>query len=303
MTGFRTALFGLVFALLSVAAPLAAEPADRTRFSDRPAEVSRHFAEGDGAQIHYRRAGAASDHAPLVLLHQSPNSSQIFVEFMAEMGADRIVYAPDTSGFGQSDLPSAQPDIAAYASAMAQFMDASALGKVDLLGYHTGAAIAIEIARQHPERVRRLILVGIPAFTPAEADAFDASPWPRPLDAEGVQIAEEWKRSLQWRGKGQSDASVRRTFDQKIANGPMAFWGARAALRYPTQVALSEVEAPILFIRPRDDLWESSLRVLPELEALGAQRLDLPQYGFGLFETAPEELAAIARDFLDGDQP
>jgi hypothetical protein len=94
---------------------------------------------------------------------------------------------------------------------------------------------------------------------------------------------------------------VRRWFEQKTSNGPTAWWGARAALRYPTSEALSEVEAPIFFIRPKADLWDISLRVLPSMP--DARRLDLPQYGFGLFEAAPEEMADRVRQFLDRDAP
>ncbi|MFN2099915.1 alpha/beta fold hydrolase [Altererythrobacter sp. MF3-039] len=292
---FRLVLGAAAFALMPTGA--SGEPADRSRFEDRPAEVSRHFADIGGSQIHFRRAGEEADKPPLVLFHQSPNSSQVFVEFMAEIGADRLVYAPDTPGFGESDLPPEAPEIADYADAMVRFLDSQSLSKVDLLGYHTGAAIAIEIARRHPGRVNRLVLVGIPAFTPEESAAFEAQPWPQPFDAQGDAVAASWRSSQQWAGAGQDDASVRRWFDQKIANGSTAWWGARAALRYRTIEALREVAAPILFVRPRDDLWESSLRVqtaIPDTE-----RLDLPQYGFGLFEAAPEELALRIRAHLD----
>ena len=289
-----------ILLLIGLTLPLdspSAEPADTARFADRPAEVIRGFTRIPTGQIHFRRAGKASEHAPVVLFHQSPNSSQVFVEFMSELGADRAVFAPDTPGFGESDLPSGQPEIRDYAESMVAFLDANDIGRADLLGYHTGAAIAIEVARLRPDRVRRLVLVGIPAFTPDEAAAFEARPWPQPFDVDGDAIAASWRSSLQWRGPGQSDASVRRWFDQKTANGPTSWWGARAALRYPTAEALQDIDTPIFFIRPRDDLWDSSLRVLPSIP--DAARLDLPQFAFGLFEAVPAEMAGYVREFLD----
>ena len=300
ISAFSVQLVVLVSLFSSVPA-VHAEPADPARFKDRPAAVSRHFADIAGRQIHFRKAGQAGEQVPVVLFHQSPNSSQVFIEFMAELGGDRLILAPDTPGFGQSDLPSKQPDIADYAKAMTAFLDSQSLGRVDLLGYHTGAAIAIEVARTNPERVRRLIVVGLPVFTPAEAAAFDEQPWPVPLDPAGLKIAEEWKRSWQWRGVGQSEDSVRRTFDQKIANGPMAWWGARAALHYDTRAALRELDMPILFIRPRDDLWDLSLRAMPELGK--AMRIDMPDRGFGVFEAFPEDMATTVRQFLDSGKP
>ena len=293
----------LVTALAFLTTPAFAQPADTARFADRPAEVSRHFAYVGEAQMHFRRAGMQADKTPLVLFHQSPSSSMVFVEYMAEMGADRMVYAPDTPGFGNSDLPTEPPLVEDYATAMIAFLDASNLAQVDLLGYHTGAAIAIELASRHPERVRKLIIVGLPAFTPEESAAFEAQPWPQPFDAEGEAVAASWRSTQKWwLEAGHTEAATRRSFDQKIANGPTAWWGARAALRYRTREALAKIEAPVLFVRPKDDLWESSLRALPELEALGAQRIDLPQFGFGLFEMAPEDMAAMTRSFLDGEQ-
>jgi pimeloyl-ACP methyl ester carboxylesterase len=41
---------------------------------------------------------------------------------------------------------------------------------VDLYGTHTGAMLAIEIARRNPERVHRLILEGVVIFDAAERD-------------------------------------------------------------------------------------------------------------------------------------
>lgn len=278
-----------------------AEPADPARFASRPAAVEREFVRVGYGQLHLRRTvpvtRPASGPTPVMLFHQSPNSSQVFVEFMAELGADRQVFAPDTPGFGNSDLPSRQPAIADYARAMSELADALGLHRVQVIGYHTGAAIAIELARTRPELVAGLVLVGIPVFEAEEQAAFRAQPWPLPRSADGSHVQEEWQRSMHWRGPGQSEDSVARTFNAKMTAGQTAWWGAHAAIHYDTRAALSEITAPVLFIRPRDDLWESSLRALP---ALGdAPRIDLPEQGFGLFESMPERLAETVRAFFD----
>lgn len=278
-----------------------ASPTDPRRFAGRPASVEREFVRLAYGQLHLRRAvprvAPAAEKPPVMLFHQSPNSSQVFVEFMAELGADRLVIAPDTPGFGDSDMPADQPDIALYASVMAELVRALGLTRLQLVGYHTGAAIAVELARAHPELVDAVVLVGIPVFNDEEQAQFRAVPWPLPRSADGSHLVSEWCRSMQWRGPGQSEDSAVRTFNEKLGAGQTAWWGAHAAIHYDPLRALQQLRAPVLFIRPRDDLWETSLRAL---RVLGdAPRIDLADFGFGVFEVIPERLARTIRAFLD----
>ena len=278
-----------------------AHPTDRRRFAGRPARVQREFVQLGYGQLHLRRATPrmpiTQQKPPVMLFHQSPNSSQVFVEFMAELGADRVVIAPDTPGFGDSDLPADQPDIGFYAGVMAELACSLSYTKVQLVGYHTGAAIAIELAKEHPDLVDAVVLVGIPVFNEQEQARFRAVPWPLPRSADGSHLSAEWTRSMQWRGPGQSEESVLRTFNEKLGAGLTAWWGAHAAIHYDTLRALQRMRAPVLFIRPQDDLWESSLRALPALP--GTARIDLADFGFGVFEVIPERLARTIREFFD----
>jgi pimeloyl-ACP methyl ester carboxylesterase len=251
-------------------------------------------------QLHVRSAfpsnGGFDELTPLVCLHQSPMSSRTFRHFLGPMATDRSVFAPDTPGFGESDPPASQPAIADYAGAMLDFLDQMRLRQVDLLGYHTGAAIAAEMAIAMPARVRRIVMVAVPVFEPAERAAFDAKPWPAPLAEDGSHLADEWQRSLRWRGPGVSIEQLAAGFAEKLRNGPQAWWGASAAVHWPAAERLPQVRQPVLVLRPRDDLWEHTPRaraLLPQ-----AQLRDLEDYGFGVFEVAPQVMAQEARAFL-----
>jgi pimeloyl-ACP methyl ester carboxylesterase len=251
-------------------------------------------------QLHVRSAfpssGGFDELTPLVCLHQSPMSSRTFRHFLGPMATDRSVFAPDTPGFGESDAPAAQPKIADYAGAMLDFVDQMRLKQVDLLGYHTGAAIAAEMAIARPERVRRIVMVAAPVFTPAEREAFDAKPWPAPLAEDGSHLAEEWQRTVRWRGPGVTLEQLAAGFAEKLRNGPQAWWGAHAAIHWPAAERLPRVSQPVLVLRPRDDLWEVTPRareLLPQ-----AQFKDLADHGFGIFEVAPAVIVREARAFL-----
>jgi hypothetical protein len=71
----------------------------------------------------------------------------------------------------------------------------------------------------------------------------------------------------------------------------------RAAMPWPAAARLPLLGQPALVLRPKDDLWEHTLRgraLLPR-----ARWRDLPEYGSGLFDVASEAVARELRAFLD----
>jgi pimeloyl-ACP methyl ester carboxylesterase len=261
--------------------------------------IKRAYSDCRFGQLHYRFAFArtATDKPPLICFHQSPSSSHIFETFIAAITHDRAVYAVDTPGFGHSDPPPFQPEISDYAGAMLDFIDRLDYPQLDLLGYHTGALIATEVALARPEKIRKMVLVGLAAFNPEEQAQLSDKPFPLPPKADGSHLPEEWARSLFWRGQGQTMEMLWQNFCYKIKAGEKAWWGARAAIFYPSLERFSLLTQPVLAVRPKDDLWEISLRAKAVLAH--AEWLDLPQYGFGLFEIAPQEIAHPVRTFLN----
>lgn len=280
-----------------------AMPFDRSRLSGAPVQIKRGFGEGsDDLQLHYRRAepidrAKLTSALPVLCLHQTPNSSQVFVEFMEELGRDRIVYAVDTPGLGESDTFAEPPEVGDYARAMLEFIKNEALGPVDIVGYHTGASIALEMANQKPDAVNSMMLVGLALFDADERAGFFKQPWPKPIEADGSHLVGEWQRSHDWRGPGQTDASVQRTFLTKISAGSRGWWGARAVMSHDLEASLKNASQPILILNPKDDLFAITPRaknIRPELKIV-----DFPKHGFGVFEIIPDRLAACARKHFD----
>ena len=242
--------------------------------------------------------GGFDEATPLLCLHQSPASGRIFQSFARLLGATRSVYCPDTPGFGQSDAPAAQPSIADYAAAIGDFLDTMRLRQVDIVGYHTGTAIATELAIARPGSVRRLLLVAVPMLTTAERESFKRTPWPIPPAEDGSHLAAEWARSLQWRGPGVTLDLLAQSFAEKLYNGPAAWWGANAVMNWPAEERLPLLRQPTMLLRPKDDLWDATGRARDLMQ--GVRCVDLPNYGHGLFEVAPAAVAAEAVEFLSG---
>jgi pimeloyl-ACP methyl ester carboxylesterase len=295
-------LVGGACLLAGISRGASAAPFDRARLGEAPVGIDRGFTRVGYGQLHYRVARPFNDASlsgapPVLCLHQTPNSSQVFIEFMTHLARDRVVYAVDTPGLGESDLPRQPPEIEDYARAMLEFLDVHSLNRVDIVGYHTGASIATSMAALAPDRVGTLMLVGLALFNEEERAGFFEQPWPKPREANGQHLLTEWQRSHNWRGKGQSDASVERTFMQKMSAGTTAWWGARAVMRHDLEAALEKVQHPIMVINTRDDLYAVTPRVALIKPNVQIETLD--EYGFGVFEVIPERLAALSRARFD----
>lgn len=263
--------------------------------------VKRGYVDSRFGQIHYRMVRPASKQQqspPLFALHLSPNSGQVFSSFLPLIGADRIAMAPDYPGYGMSDAIEGEQRIEDYALAMIDALERLGFeGPVDLLGYHTGAAVALEMARINPDLVRKIILVAVPLLTKEERAAGAALP-KIPFDTEGEFAKKEWQSSWRWRGPGQSEQSVFATFSEKMRPGARER-GAQAILAYDIEPVLREAVHPLMIVRVKDDLWAPTLRardLRPD-----AKYKELEGYGHGLFHAAPALMDGLVRSFLKGD--
>lgn len=266
-------------------------------------DVRRGYVDTPQGQMHYRIVAppgreepADGAGVPLVALHLVPNSSQVFARFLEVVGQTRPALAFDLPGYGMSD-PTPDPQrIDDYAEALAAAIRALGHDRVDLLGYHTGAAVAGEIALAQPDLVRHLVLVAIPVLNEDERAAGAALP-PIPFDIEGEFLQREWQLTEQWRGPGQSIESALRGYAEKLRPGVRAERRAAAILAHDmadTLRRLAETDFRITLVRPKDDLWDASARARPLLP--DAPFIELPDHGHGLFEVAPDRMAEIVEE-------
>lgn len=132
--------------------------------------VSRHFATVGQAQVHYRRTGTGP---AVLLLHQSPASSAEFVALMRRLAGRFTVIAPDMPGYGASDAGAGVAvTIEWLADRTVAFMDAIGIGTAAVYGLHTGASIALSLARRHPRRLTLAVCEGLLCLEAPERKEF-----------------------------------------------------------------------------------------------------------------------------------
>jgi pimeloyl-ACP methyl ester carboxylesterase len=231
--------------------------------SPAPPRLRRAYFECRYGQLHVHNAipsgGGFDELTTLVCLHASSSTGRAFLEFSRLLGTSRSIYSPDTPGCGESDAPPKQIAVAGYAEAIGDFLDSMRFRQVDLLGVHSGAAVAAELAITRPKQVRRVLMVGAPAL----------------------------------------DADARRSYrDLSPPEGAPrgALWARAAVFDWDADARLPLLKQPLLVLRPRDSFWEAGGRVSKLVP--GARVVDLGEHDRNLLEKAPEVVARQASAFL-----
>ena len=126
-----------------------------------PAEV-RKCSASDGTELAYTLEGSGFPlvKAPNWITHlELDRSSPVWRHWIAEGSRANQFLRADMRGFGLSEWEPRQFDFAAMADDLEAVIDHAEVETFDLLGVSHGAALAIDYAARHPERVRRLVLV------------------------------------------------------------------------------------------------------------------------------------------------
>lgn len=262
--------------------------------------VQRQYVDTQFGQSHIYRAepSQTSKHGPLMCFHMSPWAAIYYEPLLGEMGQDRLAIAVDTPGYGNSDAPPHAPEMADYAAAMGDCIDALGLTTVDLMGDRTGAKVAIELARQRPEQIRRLILISPVVWTDAERAL--RKDFPREvIHKDGSHLTALWRLSAGLSMPGRSLKMLSHSFYTRLLQHRTAHLGRHAAAKYNARGALDQLDKPIMVLHPKDDLWTLTPRVKAHLKHPASHIHDLPDWGYGFMEVKAVEVADLARAFLD----
>ena len=262
-------------------------------------KIIRDYIKTDIGQIHVRISGSIEmQKRPLLCFHLSPVSGIIFESWLKELGKDRLTIAPDTPGYGMSDGFNKQPTISDYAKSMNKLLCEMGIQDADIMGYHTGSRICVELARQQTEKIRNLILISAPIYNEKEIENYKAQYGePTNVVEDGSHLIELWQGIWKWRGPQQTAEDLMKIFPDHIQGGNKKQWGHMAAQNYSYEENISQITKPILVLNTNDDLFKYTKRIRPYLK--NGKVLELENWGHGFLDYQTLETAQIIRNFLD----
>jgi pimeloyl-ACP methyl ester carboxylesterase len=206
----------------------------------------------------YGRGGAT----PVLYLPETPGGGGACAAFARTLAAGRDVYLVDLPGSGGSD-PLPAPDAGGYADALRDVLTGLRLSQVDLVADFTATPLAMELARQAPDRVRRLVLDGVPLLTTQERRELWRSYCPKLAPrGDGTHLVALFHRfldaELAWPWYDRRPQAIRRReprldaehLHRRVLDAARRIdhYGdaANAALDYPVKDRLAEVSQRVL---------------------------------------------------------
>jgi pimeloyl-ACP methyl ester carboxylesterase len=171
-------------------------------------------------------------------------------------------YAPDMPGFGFSDeSPVANPDVRYYTDLfMELFASIGVSEPFYVVGHHTGALLAVQMADLYPSSVRGICMVGPALLTASERAAFkthtDADfDYNRPV-LSGAHLLKTWEHLVE------SGFGTNLDICQRDGLDHMRAWRGRnqvyaAVWEYDCIAAFEKVKCRVLALCAEDDvLWQ-----------------------------------------------
>lgn len=263
-----------------------------------------------GIRTNYHDSGGAG--APVLLIHGSGPGVSAWANWrlvMPALAQQARVIAPDMVGFGYTERPQDFVyNMDAWVRQAVGLLDALGIERTDLVGNSFGGGLSLALAIAHPERVRRLVLMGSAGVSFPLTEGLDAV-WGYTPSVENMRAIMDYFAFDQGL---MSDDLARLRFEASIRPGFQESFAAMfPAPRQRWIEALASAEADIrtlphqaLVIHGRED------RVIPLATSLTLsswiQRSQLHVYGQCGHWTQIEHAARFARlvgDFLVEARP
>lgn len=261
------------------------------------AMTRRFYTDMPHGQLHGRII--VTPHKPwLVLLHQSPSSSEMFEALIPILSHHFSVIAPDNPGFGQSDALTI-PSVAAFGACVETLLDAHAVTRTFVFGHHTGAAIAAFLGANRPDLCAGIAMCGPPALTLEQRQMLPAMAPVEMPEPTGDHLLRMWSKL---RAKETTAPPALSTRELGLAFSATSTRQAyQAVADYDFMHDLGAITCPLLLFAGERDSLASYLPAAAQA-ASHAKIVQIEDTGGYICDLKPELVARLLTDFFLGDR-
>jgi len=122
-------------------------------------DVKSGYVSVNGLKYYYQIQGVGE---PLLLLHGGLGQIEMFGPVIPILAKNRQVIGVDLHGHGRTGLGDRKINLIDIGNDLAEILTQLGYKQVDVLGYSMGGGVALRLAVQHPEKVRRLVIASAP---------------------------------------------------------------------------------------------------------------------------------------------
>jgi pimeloyl-ACP methyl ester carboxylesterase len=257
--------------------------------------IRKGYVDTPHGQIHFRQRKKV-DGVPLVLFHQTASSGMMFEQMMTLLSDSFHTIAPDSPGFGASFSPPSLFTVHYLSSTLHAALTNLGVESCYLFGHHTGSAIAVQMAYDHPDFIKKMVLSGAPLLSEAQVNGLKASLKPFELTEDGSHLTQVWER-IRKRDSALTLETVHREVLLTQSAREAAQGAYQAVFEQPFAEQLSALEIPILVMAGEHDTLRASLEPAFKLLRNGEMRV-ISGEGPYICDQNPQAVVDVIKEFI-----
>lgn len=251
----------------------------------------RDYVNTRWGQLHYSSTGSGPQ--TIVLFHETPLDHWAFQRLAPQLESSMRVVVFDTPGYGESDPPDGITTIEEYSQTFAEAIDALGIDRFAVLGVHTGADFAVELAAGvMRDRIDGVVLIGVPFYEEEVRLARVPAKVPEFRD-DGQHLIESFMRPP----REYASDLLSRMAGAVVELPDRAFWAYHSVYKYLPGDALPKITAPVLFLSNEQDPLYHGDEMGVKIVQNGRQVI-VPSEKLPLYWTQPAAVAAEVVSFL-----
>ncbi|MBN8581120.1 MAG: alpha/beta hydrolase [Anaerolineae bacterium] len=257
--------------------------------------IRKGYVDTPNGQVHFRQLKQV-DGVPLVLLHQTASSGMMFESLMTLLSDSFHTIALDNPGFGASFQPPSGFSIRYLSDSLYTALHQLGVESCFVFGHHSGSAIAVQMASDHPNFVKKMILSGPPLLNEAQVNGLKASLKPFAIAEDGSHLTQVWER-IRKRDSALPLETVHREVLLTQSAREAAQGAYQAVFEQPFAEQLSVLEIPILVMSGEKDTLRASLEPAFSILKNGAMKVILNE-GPYICDQNPQAVADVIKKFF-----